>query len=116
MEGGVTISKKDFADTLYCWLSEHLAKQEVKAMAKQVDFRITGMFGMTMNKKSYEQFYSELFALNMYLIVFACEGVIEDVSKKDEVLAIFHQLVYARNIKVTGTSKKMIKNFIVYRA
>ena len=43
MEGGVTISKEDFADTLYCWLSEHLAKQEVKAMAKQVDFKITGL-------------------------------------------------------------------------
>lgn len=104
MEGGVTISKEDFADTLYCWLSEHLAKQEVKAMAKQVDFKITGLLGIMMDKKLYSQFYSELFALNMYLIVFACQGVIEDVSKKDEVLDIFHRQVYVRNIKVTGTS------------
>ena len=82
MESGQTISKEDFADTLYCWLSEHLAKQEVKAMAKQVDFKITGLLRMTMNEKLYSQFYSELFALNMYLIVFACQGVIEDVRQK----------------------------------
>ncbi len=106
MEGGVKISKKDFADTLYCWLSEHLAKQEVKAMAKQVGFKITGLFGIIINKKLYSQFYSELFALNMYLIVFSCEGVIQDASTKDEVLEIFHKLVYSRNIKVTGTSYK----------
>ena len=104
MDGGVKISKKDFADTLYLWLSEHLTKQEVKAMARQVGFKITDLFGMIINKKLYSQFYSELFALNMYLIVFACQGVIEDVSKKDEVLDIFHRQVYTRNIKVTGTS------------
>lgn len=106
MEGGLKISKKDFADTLYCWLSEHLAKQEVKAMAKQVGFKITGMFGIIIDKKLYSQFYSELFALNMYLIVFSCEGVIQNVGTKDEVLEIFHKLVYSRNIKVTGTSYK----------
>ena len=106
MDGGVKISKKDFADTLYLWLSEHLTKQEVKAMARQVGFKITDLFGMIINKKLYSQFYSELFSLNMYLIVFSCEGVIRDASTKDEVLEIFHKLVYARNIKVTGTSYK----------
>ena len=104
MEGGQTISKKDFADTLYCWLSEHLAKQEVKAMANQVGFKITGLLRVTTDQKLYSQFYSELFALNMYLIVFTCEGVIEDINKKNEALDIFHQLVYTRNIKVTGAS------------
>jgi len=102
VEGVVTISKRDFADTLYSWLSEHLAEHEVREMAKQVEFRIKRLCRLGINKKLYARFHSELFALNMYLIVFTCEGMIEDVEKKNKVLTLFHQLVYARNIKVTG--------------
>jgi hypothetical protein len=102
VEGVITISKRDFADTLYYWLSEHLAEHEVREMAKQVDFRIKRLCRLGINKKLYSMFHSELFALNMYLIVFTCEGMIEDVENKNKVLSIFHQLVYARNIKVTG--------------
>lgn len=101
-EGVVTISKEDFAHTLYCWLSEHLAEQEVREMAKQVAFKLERVFRLGTNKKVYAKFHSELFALNMYLIVFTCEGMIEDGEKRRNVLGIFHQLVYDRNIKVTG--------------
>lgn len=101
-EGGITISKKDFAETLYYWLSEHLAEGEVRDMARQVDFRVKRLCGLGTNKKRYSRFHSELFALNMYLIVFTCEGVIADVEKRKDVLSLFHKLVYVRNIKVTG--------------
>ncbi len=33
MESHITISKQNCAETLYLWLSEHLADREVKAMA-----------------------------------------------------------------------------------
>ena len=104
MEGPITISKQDCADTLYYWLSEHLAEHEVKAMAEQIGFQLKGLFGVKVNKKLYGKFYSELFTLNMYLIVFACEEAIAEEAPRDGVLESFHKLVYTRNIKVTGIS------------
>ena len=98
----IQISKRDFADTLYYWLSEHLTEQEVKEMANQVGFRMKGFFRIKISKKLYGKFYSELFALNMYLIVFTCEGVIKDEDKKRDILDRFHSIVYDRNVKVTG--------------
>lgn len=104
MENMVKISKKDFADTLYYWLSEHLTEREVKSMANEVSFKIKGFFGIKTNEKLYDKFYGELFTLNMYLIVFTCEAVIEDGDKKNDILEIFNNTVYERNVKVTGMS------------
>jgi hypothetical protein len=104
MESHITISKQDCAQTLYLWLSEHLADKEVKAMAEQVGFRLKGRLGMKSNKKLYGKFHSELFSLNMYLIVSNCEAAIADEATRNDVLQLFHRLVYSRNVKVTGTS------------
>lgn len=104
MRNTINISKSDFADTLYYWLSEHLSDQEVKNMADEVGYKIKGFLNLTTKKKSYEKFHSELFALNMYLIVFTCESIIKDEHKRGGVLDIFHKLVFERHIKVTGTS------------
>jgi len=104
LESTLKISKRDFADTLYYWLSEHLTEREVIAMANEVNFNLKGVLRIRTNKKLYAKFYGELFALNMYLIVFACEAVIEDEDKKKDILNLFHSTVYQRNIKVTGIS------------
>lgn len=100
----IKISKRDFADTLYYWLSEHLTDQEVKDMAHEFRFEIKGFLKIKIEKKLYEKFYSELFALNMYLIVFVCESIIKDENKRGDILDIFHNIVFERNIKVTGIS------------
>lgn len=104
MEAPITISKQECADTLYLWLSEHLSNREVRAMAKQVGFRLKGRLGVKANKKRYGKFHSELFSLNMYLIVSACEEAIADEITRHDVLQLFHRLVYTRNISVTGIS------------
>ena len=104
LRNAIKISKRDFANTLYYWLSEHLSEQEVKNMAHEVRFKITGFFKIKIKKKLYDQFYSELFALNMYLIVFTCESIIKDEHKRGNILDIFHNLVFERHIKVTGIS------------
>lgn len=100
----IKISKRDFADTLYYWLSEHLTDQEVKDMAHEFRFEIKGFLKIKIEKKLYEKLYSELFALNMYLIVFVCESIIKDENKRGGILDIFHNIVFERNIKVTGIS------------
>ena len=104
MDSIIKISKKDFADTLYYWLSEHLTEKEVMEMANEVGFKMKGFFRIKINKKSYNKFYGELFVLNMYLIVSTCEGIIKDENKKNDILEIFHSTVYERNIKATGIS------------
>jgi hypothetical protein len=104
METHITISKQECAETLYLWLSEHLADKEVRAMAEQIGFRLKGRLGVKANRKRYGTFHSELFSLNMYLIVSTSDAVIADESTKNDVLQLFHRLVYSRNIKVTGIS------------
>jgi NADH:ubiquinone oxidoreductase subunit F (NADH-binding) len=104
MEAPLTISKQDCAETLYLWLSEHLADKEVRAMAGQIGFRLKGWIGIGPKKKLYRKFHSELFSLNMYLIVFTCETAIADPATRNNVLHRFHKLVYGRNIKLTGIS------------
>lgn len=104
MKKTIKISKRDFADTLYYWLSEHLTDKEVKQMANEVGFNMRGFLGIRIKKKLYAKFYGELFILNMYLIAFTCEAVIENEDKKKDILKIFHSTVYERNIKVTGIS------------
>ena len=104
MKNKIKISKRDFADTLYYWLSEHLSDQEVKNMAHEVRFKIKGFLKIKTKKKLYEKFYLELFALNMYLIVFTCESIIKDDHKRGDILDMFHNLVFERHIKVTGIS------------
>ena len=75
-------------------------------MADEVGFRITGFLKLTINKKLYEKFHSELFALNMYLIFFTCESIIKDEHKRGDILDKFHNLVFERHIKATGISYK----------
>ena len=104
LESTVKISKEDFVDTLYLWLSEHLTEKEVKAMADEVGFNTKGLFRIKVSKKLYSKLYIELFTLNMYLIVSSCEAVIEDEDKKKNVLDMFHNTVYEKNIKVSGIS------------
>lgn len=73
-------------------------------MAEQVGFRLKGRLGVRDNKKLYGKFHSELFSLNMYLTVSTSEAAIADAATKNDVLQLFHRLVYSRNIKVTGVS------------
>ncbi|MEE8383150.1 MAG: hypothetical protein V3R78_14900 [Thermodesulfobacteriota bacterium] len=104
LESTVKISKEDFVDTLYLWLSEHLTEKEVKAMADEVGFNTKGLFRIKVSKKLYSKLYIELFTLNMYLIVSSCEAVIEDEDKKKNVLDMFYNTVFEKNIKVSGIS------------
>jgi hypothetical protein len=88
------ISKKEFAEVLYYWLSHHLAKQAIKETAKDLDFKIK-------SDEDFNKILQELFALNMWLIVRACERVFEDEDKRNECLDIFHHLVYERHTEET---------------
>jgi len=87
------VTKRQFAEVLFHWLSISLTKKEIKKYAKSFGFRIR-----IWNRKDYRKISEELFILNMWMIVYTCEEVFEDEDKQNECLDIFHNLVYYRKI------------------
>jgi len=83
----VKVSKEEFTQVLYYWLSQRLTKQAIKQTAKDLDFKIK-------SNEDFNKILQELFALNMWLIVRACEKVFDDIDKRNECLDMFHRLVY----------------------
>ncbi len=88
----VKVSKNQFAEVLYYWLSGYLTKKAIKKSAKELCFKIR-------NNKDFSKIFEELFVLNMWLIVYTCEGVFEDEDKRNKFLDIFHHLVHDRHIE-----------------
>ncbi len=108
----VKVSKEEFAEALFYWLAKQVNTKTIKQTAKIFDLRdkeqkdsseTEELFGLNLkNKRDFNKLVEELFALNMWLVVRACERVFEDVDKRDECLDIFHHLVYQRLIEGTG--------------
>lgn len=90
----VKVSKEEFAEVLYYWLSHRLTKDAVKETAKDLDFKVK-------SNKDFNKILQELFTLNMWSIVHSCERVFEDENKRNECLDIFHHLVYERHTEGT---------------
>ena len=90
----VKVSKREFAEVLYYWLSQRLTREAIEETAKDLDFRIK-------NSEDFDRIFEELFALNMSLIIDACEKVFEDEDRRNECLDIFHHIVYERHNKGT---------------
>lgn len=88
----VKVSREQLAEVLYYWLAGYLTKKAIKKTAKELSFRIG-------NNKDFSKIFEELFALNMWLTVYTCEGVFEDEDKRNECLDIFHHLVYNHHIE-----------------
>jgi hypothetical protein len=86
----VKVSKEEFTEVLYHWLSLQLTKEQIEKTANDFDFKIKG-------NKDFNKIFQELFALNMWLIVYSCEGVFEEEDKRNECLDTFHHLVYERH-------------------
>lgn len=93
------VTKRQFAEVLYAWLSMFLTKNEIKKIAKSFGYRIR-----IWDRKDYEKIFGELFILYMWMIVHTCELIFEDEDKQNECLDIFHKLVYYRKIAKKGIS------------
>ena len=88
------VSKDRFAEVLYYWLSKDLSKKAIKKTAKELRFKIK-------NDNDFSRIFEELIAFYMWIIVYTCEGVIEDRDKRNACLDIFHYLVYKRHTQGT---------------
>ncbi len=105
----IKASREEFAEVLFYWLSRQINREAITQTAKLFDLKDeegkdTGkteeLFGLNLkSKEEFGRLFEELFDVNMWLVVRACERVIEDSDKRNECLDIFHRLVYERLIK-----------------
>ena len=86
-ETKVRVSRKEFAEALYLWLSMSLTEEAVRQAAEGFDFEIK-------NDEDLSRMFEGLFLLNMWLTVYTCEREFEDEEKRNECLDMFHTLVY----------------------
>jgi hypothetical protein len=90
----VKVSREEFAEVLYHWLSLQLTKKQIEKTAKDLDFQIK-------SNEDFNRIFKELFTINMWTIVRSCERVFEDIDKRNECLDRFHRLVYERHTEGT---------------
>jgi len=100
----IKVSRKEFAEVLSYWLGNQVNTQAIKQTAKALDLKDKPqeLFGLNLkNKNDSSTLVEELFALNMWLIVYSCERIFEDIDKRNECLDIFHRIVYKRLLEGT---------------
>lgn len=84
----IKVSKKQFAEALCLWLSKNWGIEVIKEIAKEFEVK---------NIKDFIKISKELFFLNMWSVICACEAEIEDEDKRNECLDIFCNLVYKKH-------------------
>ena len=89
------VSKGQFAEVLYHWLSLNITEKEINEKAKDFGFKIR-------NDNDFNNIFAELLVFNMWLIVYTCEAVFNDKYKRNECLDIFHRFVYERHFYEKG--------------
>jgi hypothetical protein len=95
----IKVSREKFAEVLSYWLANQVNTKALKETARALDLKDEPeeLFGLDLkNKKDSDALARELFALNMWLIVYSCESIFEDIDKRNECLDRFHLIVYQR--------------------
>lgn len=82
----IKVSKEEFAEVLCYWLANQVNTKAIQQLAEVLDV---------------EDKPQELFALNMWSIVYSCERIFEDIDKRNECLDTFHLIVYQRILEGT---------------
>lgn len=100
------VTKKQFAEILFYWLSINLTEKEIKRKAKEIGFRIKLWRG----RKDYNKLFFELLILDMWLIEYTCENFYSNDEEKFDCEELFQQLVYDRYV---DKEKYSFKNWTV---
>ena len=95
----IRVSRKEFAGVLSYWLAKQVNIEAIQQLAKTFDLKgiPREIFGINLKgKKELDTLTEELFALNMWMIVYSCERVLEDIKKRNDCLDAFHLIAYQR--------------------
>jgi len=100
----VKASKEEFAEVLFYCLASQVNTKTIQQLAKVIDVedKPQELFGINIkNKENLNALAEELFSLNMWMIVYSCERIFEDIDKRNECLDTFHLNVYQRILEGT---------------
>lgn len=87
------MTEEEFAQTLYCWFSEQLNKEEVIKVARRFNYGVK-------NKEYSNKIRKELFRLNIWLIIFSCEKNSSINSILSQCLNTFQQIVFENYVDI----------------
>lgn len=93
----VSISREEFAEALYYWVTKDLSENTIKDTASSLDFEIE-------SDEDYDTIFQELLTLKMYLVVAALESAFEDEERRDDCLDRLHLLIFDRHYGAVGVS------------
>jgi hypothetical protein len=100
----IKASREEFAEVLCYFLANQVNTKAIQQLAKVIDVegKPQELFGINIeNKKNLNTLAEELFSLNMWMIVYSCERIFEDVAKRNECLDTFHLNVYQKILEGT---------------
>ncbi len=86
------VSKKQFAELLYYWLSQHVSEEAIRRKAREFKFKVK-------DKADFNRIFKELLIFNSWMIIHACEGIFGDEDKRNECLDIFHRFLHEGKAK-----------------
>ena len=99
----IPITKKQFAEVLYHWLSRALTKKEIKRNAVALDFKL-------IKDDDFRKIFEEYLVFDMWSIVYTCERLLENEEIRNECLDIFHNMVYNGHI---NSNEFTFKNWMI---
>jgi hypothetical protein len=80
-----------------------MTEESIRKIAQEIHFEIK-------NTEDFEKIYNEFLALNIWLIIYTCDSVIENEEKRNTYLDLLHKLVYERHIKENKTWLQSMTN------
>jgi hypothetical protein len=92
--GKKKVTKKQFAEILFYWVSSDLTEKNIKRKAKELGFRIRPWRSI----KDFNKLFFELLILDMWLIEYTCENFYSNDEEKFECEELFNQLIYDRYV------------------
>ena len=99
----IPITKKQFAEVLYHWLSMCLTKKEIKGNALALNFKL-------IKDEDFRKIFEEYLVFDMWTIVYTCERLIENEEMRNECLDLFRNMVYKGHI---NSNEFTFKNWMI---
>jgi hypothetical protein len=96
------VTKNQFVEILFYWLSSHLTEKEINRYAKELGFEIRPLH----SNKDFNKLFFELLILEMWLIEYTCENFYSTEEEKLDCEKLFHKLVYNRYVDKESYSYK----------
>jgi hypothetical protein len=108
----IKVSKEEFAEALLHWVAMQISNKGIKQDARVFDLTSEApldsretkeLFGLNLsNSEQLMTLLDELLALNLWMVVLACDVKLKDVDQRTDCLNIFIRQFFDRIIKDTG--------------